>query len=395
MQRSDFLMTFYAAGHMVLTGQTANLYPAAGATSLLATSFNTIAHQLLPQLPADLVAVYMYSPLLACLFVPYALLTPQLALIAWQITSIAALAVCANLMAKACNARASKLLWLCLCCFPIYQTLFIGHLGIVLGLLPMCLGYFFLARKKPLLAGFMWSLLLLKPQFLPAVLLVAGVLALCGHFRCVIGLAAGSGLLVLLTFVCLPPGLLGQWIQSLKLSDTIFSNPHYGYSAYLVASLPAVILHLFPMSMRDAVKIPSYALSALIGLHALWLGRKLFKSYQLVALPNIMLLGVMVLPMVLPHFLFYDLCIVAVPIMMVFADMWTQKGQAELRRWMIMVISAIDGYFVLFMSVDRQYVQPASLVAILAALYVLLLKFSFSKPSLVSSSANEEIGTLS
>ncbi len=70
--------------------------------------------------------------------------------------------------------------------------IWIGHVGIVIGLLPLSLGLWLLVKNKPILAGLIWSLIFLKPQFLPVVLLIVAALALNGFFKCAAGLAIGT-----------------------------------------------------------------------------------------------------------------------------------------------------------------------------------------------------------
>lgn len=321
MQGSDFVMTFYPVGKMVVEGLAQNIYPPPSAASFVDAPFNLYVHQLLTFLPKQYVAIYMYSPLMALFFVPFSFLTPQHALIAWQILSIAVLALVAWLSSRGDRWLALEYFSMLALFCPVFHTLLIGHLGIVVGLLPLALGYALLSRGKEMSAGIAWAALVLKPQFLPTVLLVCGALLLSKRPKATIGFIIGLLVFGLATVFALGPALFGQWLNSFKMSDTIFAKAGYQFPAYMVVSLPAVIVQTFPG--LPATKIVAYGLAALIGLFALWRAVTILKSAdsseradntvestraRRAALALVMLEGLFVLPLVLPHFLFYDFC---------------------------------------------------------------------------------------
>jgi len=92
-QESDYIMTFYVAGHLVAAGQAADLYPTDNASSFIGSPFDRAAHRLLDSLPAETTAIYMYSPLLAWLFAPLSHVNANVSLLIWHVLSIAALAL--------------------------------------------------------------------------------------------------------------------------------------------------------------------------------------------------------------------------------------------------------------------------------------------------------------
>lgn len=102
-QNSDYLMTFYTAGELVREGNTAALYPPADAGTFVDTPFDKAAHVILPLLPARATAEYMYMPAVAGFFAPFSLIGPSLSLLAWQLVSLAALAICAFLFSSKFN----------------------------------------------------------------------------------------------------------------------------------------------------------------------------------------------------------------------------------------------------------------------------------------------------
>lgn len=322
MQGSDFVMTFYPVGKMVVAGLAQNIYPPPSAMSFVDAPFNLYVHQLLTFLPKQYVAVYMYSPLMALFFVPFSFMTPQHALIAWQGLSIIVLALVAWLSSRGDRWLAIEYFSMLALFCPVFHTLLIGHLGIVVGLLPLALGYGLLSRGKEVAGGMVWGALLLKPQFLPTVLLVCGALFFSKRPKATIGFALGLLIFGLATVFALGPDSFVQWLNSFKMSDTIFAKAGYQFPAYMVVSLPAVIVQTFPG--LAATKIVAYGLAALIGLFALWRATTILngakpaiqstidsvgsaRSHR-AALALVMLEGLFVLPLVLPHFLFYDFC---------------------------------------------------------------------------------------
>src|SRR6266508_6592023 len=58
-QESDFIMTFYVAGHLAASGRSAELYPHPDARSFIDSPFNKAAHTLLPHLPISTTGAYM------------------------------------------------------------------------------------------------------------------------------------------------------------------------------------------------------------------------------------------------------------------------------------------------------------------------------------------------
>ena len=74
LANSDFLTNFYTAGKIAQEKCWEILYPAQGAAGFADEAFNAKAHALLPFMPSYSVAEYMYMPLSAYVFAPFALL---------------------------------------------------------------------------------------------------------------------------------------------------------------------------------------------------------------------------------------------------------------------------------------------------------------------------------
>jgi hypothetical protein len=380
MQRSDFLLTFYIAGRMVIEGRALELYPAPGATTLLTTSFNSFAHHLFPKLPELTTAIYMYPPLTAVLFAPLGYLPPVASIVVWQILSMLSLGVCAFLYSSIAGKKWQDYFFNSVLFLPIFHTILIGHLGIVLGLLPVAVGYWCLIQGKPGWAGLIWSLLLLKPQFLPLVLLVIGSLFLIGRFRAALAFSIGALCLIIIAVGCLGQEVAHNWLGALKLSDQIFSDPRYGYPHYLVCSLPAAVLQTLPYGLRAGAKLILYGLAVAISAHALWLARKLCKKAAgeyLQAVPIVFALGGLVLPLVLPHYLFYDLSVLALVGMVIHGN--KHLADPFLRRDLLLAWLFVDAYLILFMFIKSQLAQPLALVAVLVILYYRMVKVSYAR----------------
>lgn len=374
MQGSDFVMTFYPVGKMVASGLAQNIYPPATATSFVQAPFNLYVHELLTFLPKNFVAIYMYSPLTALFFVPFSFLTPSYALVAWQLVSILVLALVAFVLSRRDLLKAVEYFCMFALFCPVFHTLLIGHVGIILGLLPLAIGYAFLSRGRDLAAGISWGALLLKPQFLPAAMLVCGALFFSKKPKAAIGLLSGFAIFGLATAFALGPDMFMAWLKSFKMSDTIFANAGYGFPAYMVVSLPAVLLQSVPFEMRAMAKLPIYGLAALIGLFALVRAVKIINGASdtrtlRAATTLVMIEGLLVLPLVLPHFLFYDMCCLALLAVIAYqGHLWGVEEQ-RVKFLRAAVWWSCNIYYLLFMFVAEVTPLKQWFALVLVALF--------------------------
>jgi len=376
MERADYVSQFYVAGRLVADGRASDLYPDQFLTARLSTSpVNTLAHELLPGLPPATTVTYLYSPLVAWVFAPLSRLGPAVSMLVWQLISLGALAACVLLVAVVSGQRPSDALWMSLLFFPVFHMLLIGQLGITLGLLPLCAGYYWVIRGKPFLAGLAWSCLMLKPHFAPTALLMVGTLVLRGRPRCLLGCLSGVAVLVALS-AYLAPGMSSRWMAAMRFDDVVLSEGRYAYPVHLVTSLPAVALPLLPVHLRHGVLMIGYGLGALIGLHALWRSHQLMRastSDPMASLPMIFLLGIGVLPVVAPHLLFYDLSILAMAGIVMTAPQWSEPEALRLRWLAWTYVLSTNAYLVLFMFISVRLATPFLLVAVLVFVYTQLL----------------------
>ncbi len=280
-QESDYIMTFYVAGHLLATGRESDLYPAPSAESFVGESFDRAAHSLLASLPAATTAIYMYSPLVAGIFVPLSYADPNSSLFIWQVLSVLALALSCYLLSRAMNVKFSDSFFL--------SSLFGPH---------------------SLLAGVVWSVLSLKPQYFPAAAFVALVLSL-GNFRIALGLALGVAGFVVANLLLFSPALVSNWLASHRLSDTLFTHAQYGIPAHLITSLPADLLLLLPATVRADLKWPVYAGALFlwgIGFWTCWrVQRGSWDERTKITLT--LVIGLFLSSVALPHLLYYDLCV--------------------------------------------------------------------------------------
>jgi Glycosyltransferase family 87 len=377
-ESTDYVMTFYVAGHLAASGQAANLYPGSDTLSFTNAPFDKATHALLPHLPRNLTAAYMYSPLVAWIFAPLSHLRPNLSLLLWQGFSLAALAICCAPLARLTRTKSTDIFFLSFLLFPVFITVWIGQLGIVFGLLPLCGGYFLLMKNRPFLAGLAWSFLSLKPQYLPAVGLVGLALALVGRSHCLAGIILGSAGLFLANVFIFPTEITMNWLTSLKVSDAIFSSGLYTVPIHLITSLPSNLLMLLPLAQRSWFKWPIYFLTASLWFIGLWECRRLAKAEvnESLTISLTVVVGTILLPLVSPHMLYYDLCIFLPAGATLLGNNWPMQGGILLARLTWITWLSISIYFPLFLGVKPTLALPLLLDFILLALSLSLLKIT-------------------
>ena len=376
-QESDFIMTFYVAGHLAAAGRAPELYPPPDARSFIDTPFDRAAHALLSHLPKSSTGAYMYIPLVAGFFAPFSFVDPNLSLFFWQVLSVAALAWCAFLMARISGVKTSDLFFLSFFFGPVFLTLWAGQLGLGFGLAPLCLGYFLLLRQWPLAAGLVWSLLLLKPQYFVAAAFVALVCALMKRYRTLVGLFLGVAGLVVLTISLFSFSVTLQWLQSHQVGEAYFFAGLQGIPSHLVTGLPANLLILFPLDERAAIKWPLYAGAAALWLFGLWFcsrdpARRLAQSAQISVA---FVVGLALASLTLPHLLYYDLCVLLPAGVLLLAKNgpWPLSEQRGARSIGVAGWIVVSGFLPLLLGFAKQKTLPLILELILLTLFIGLL----------------------
>lgn len=379
-EASDFTMTFYVVGKMCLQGNGFDMYPPYDMTTFINAPFDIYTHKELTKLAANKTAIYMYCPLAAYIFAPLGVLTHTQAIVVWQLICIACLLFIVNLHKRLSGLPFMRLLGMAALFLPIFHQLFIGHLSIPYGLLPLSIGYYLLMKKKYFLGGVAWGFLLLKPQFIPTVMLVLGALLLTKKVRPLLGFLLSVTVLTVFSEVFLGWGLTKKWFWCLHLSDQIFSDPQYYYPHYMAVSIPASVMQAVPESVRVTAKYSSYAVALAIGLASLWLSVKLLKKGDETGrdhLSLVLLLGIFVLPLVVPHFMFYDLCIMATGAFIIYGASIDESIAWKLRQLKVVTFFLCNIYFFCFFLrglVNDALSKPWVLVVFLTLAYGLMVK---------------------
>src|SRR4030095_2725356 len=188
----------------------------------------------------------------------------------WQALSVFALGLSCLLLSRLTALKTSDAFFLSFLYTPVFLTLWAGQLGLGLGLLPLSAGYFLLMRQRPLAAGFVWSVLLLKPQYFFPAAFVALACAVRRRYRALVGIMLGLTVLIALTILAFSPSVTLQWLLSHRVSDAYFFEGLQGIPNHLLTGLPANLMVLFPVNERRAVKFPLYAGAAALWLFGLW-----------------------------------------------------------------------------------------------------------------------------
>jgi Glycosyltransferase family 87 len=375
-QESDFIMTFYVAGHLAASGRSAELYPQPDARSFIDSPFDKAAHALLPHLPKATTGAYMYIPVVAGLFAPFSFIDPNLSLFFWQALSVLALGLSCLLLARLTALKTTDAFFLCFLYAPVFLTLWAGQLGLTLGLLPLCVGYFLLLRQRPLIAGLVWSVLLLKPQFLFAPAFVALACAMRRRYRTLVGMMLGLMAWIALTVVVFSPSVTLQWLLSHKVSDAYFFEGLQGIPSHLLTGLPANLLVLFPVDERKLVKLPLYAAAAALWLFGLGFCTKA-KWSQLGDSERVSItfvIGLILSSLTLPHLLYYDLCVLLPAGFLLLARNGTLPSERGLRTIAALGWITVSGFLPLLLTFTKAKLLPLILELILLILLMLLLR---------------------
>jgi hypothetical protein len=325
---NDYHTAFHVAGWMAAHGQLAELYPPAGATTFHGAPFDLTVHKMLSGVDSHLVGQFMYSPLVAYAFAPLSTMAPATGQLIWQAFNFVLLAVTCLFIAAICQTERSvkkdfsvlalsalTILSLSFLFLPIFNTLWLGQMDIALGLLPMAAGTWLLSRNKDLASGLVFSLVSLKPQFLPAVALICLGLLLRKRWQMIAGLTAGLIVIAGLSYATAGATVISNWISSLRISEGMFTGD-FRNPDYLAGSLPLSLLVTAPPADRLSLKPLAYLVTAL-GLFAnaalvVWLSRRKVEPEKWLHL--LIVVSVMPIFVYSPRLLTYDWSLLLLPI---------------------------------------------------------------------------------
>lgn len=253
----DYMVSFYTSGLLLLHGRAAEIYPPMDCTSWKDSPINAFAHSCLLGLAPELTANFMYSPLVAALMAPWAVLPPTLAVSAWQVFNLILLVLSSVIISRC--ARAGN----AFDCFtksmfygPIIAAIWVGQTSIAFGVAPLALAAYLLCKQRPFAAGIALSILQLKPQLL--IISIICALFAPKRKRTLQGLASGLAVLTVLTYMVMPQ-YFQNWLHSLQLSEQLLGGQGYSMASYLAASLPSSILLLLSADQRSAYHFAIYA----------------------------------------------------------------------------------------------------------------------------------------
>lgn len=372
---SDYIMTFYVAGHLVVSGRSGELYPDASAPSFVDSPFDKAVHRLLPQLPKQYTGAYMHIPLVAGFFAPFSYIDPNWSLLIWQILSVTALALSCRMLSRHVQLNGQEVFFLSSLFLPVFLTLWAGQLGLGFGLLPLCIGFVLVHRQRSFLGGLVWSLLLLKPQFVLAGAFVAVSLALTHRFRVLIGMTVGVTALIVFTILTFGTGPTMQWLLSHRVSDATYSSGLQGIPGHLITGLPANLMILFPVSQRASLKLPLYAAAAAFWIFGLWYCHNLAKALRnpSVALTISFIIAVSLTSLTSPHLLYYDLCVLLPAGVLLLAQNGPLSGEKRLRWIAVGAWIAVSAFFPILIAFAQYKAVPLILELILLTHFCALL----------------------
>ncbi|MGZ8443911.1 MAG: glycosyltransferase family 87 protein [Candidatus Binatia bacterium] len=373
---SDFIMTFHVAGRLVSEGRASELYPNPSAKTFVNSRFDKAAHEYLPTLPKDSTGAYMYIPLVAGFFAPFGGLDPNLSLLLWQAISALALLWCCRELAALTGAKTGEMFFLAFLFLPIFLTLWAGQLGLTFGLLPLCLGFSLLVKNRPLLAGVIWSILLLKPQYFLAAAFVSLVLLVSGRYWTFIGMSSGVIGLLVVTLLGFGPNLTQQWLLSHQVSDAMYSSGQQGIPSHLITGLPANLMILFPVAQRAALKWPLYFGAAMLWVVGFCYAIKIAKGRldNVSGLAIALTIGICLSAITLPHLLYYDLCVLVPAGALLLTKSGPWAGRKELRWLAILGWLCVSGFLAPMLAFANIKLIPLLLEIILTGLFFVLLR---------------------
>lgn len=334
---SDFHLNFYAAAKACLQGHPQQMYPGINAVNYKDGLFDVYIHQLFPKLSTETIGTFLYWPLVGALFCPLALLPANIALLVWQCMNLAGLSLFALLAARFDRVNPARFMALTFLYLPIVATLWIGQFSICGGLLPLAFGYFLMRSRRDFLAGLVWSVLILKPQYYPVALFT--IIAI-GSWRALFALFAGTLVQTLLAVVCFTPDVFLIWLHAVKLAETLFSG-NVTVPPNLVACVPGSLIMGLPPSFRFAAKLSVYSAAIISSLSllifVLYQAKKSFSSKTL--LDVALIVNIIVLPLY-SRLLIYDFTMFVLAAYLVFSRKWSDVSSQRKQELRLLILCA-------------------------------------------------------
>jgi hypothetical protein len=373
-QRTDFLNAFYVAGVIMARGSFHELYPPLEADSQVGFEFAKVAHSLLPYLPASSQPCWQYPPIDAQFLSLFAGLPSSTALLAWQILSVIAIGASVFFVSRFAKVHWAIVSSLFIIFLPFFQTLKFGQQGIILGLFPLCAALHLLGKDRPFIAGLVGSSTFLTLKFL----VIAGLISLVLlpiQRRMLFGLAVGCFILVGFMLVTVPFQTCLEWLHNIQLSEKYFFEPHFYHNLSLYISLPALLILHFPIEFRAFGKILFYSLALTILVITMCVQWRIVNSKLPLEqkLRIVFAFAFYLMPVVLPHLLYYDLAGIMVANILLWDVQASYLISQKLRAVAITSTLVIDAYFISFSVLNWSSFHPLIFAAILTLVFFQLL----------------------
>lgn len=260
--------------------------------------------------------------------------------------------------------------WLALTLVPLAISIWIGQISVVFGLLPFMAGMFFVLRKKDLLGGLIWALTVIKPQFLVPVLMITTALAISRRIKPLAGVIGGIAMFSILNVAVFSMTLIGQWLTTLKLAETVYSDLKFGVAQHIATSLPRAIILLLPVSQHPIAKPIIYTVSAILGGIGLYFCIRVMKS----KLPDCNKLAIATVicifatPMIVPHVFFYDYTMFIAAGFMVYALKWSSDLGFRLKSLLWLGWALTNAYAIILFT-NKNFAVPILFVLLMLELY--------------------------
>ncbi len=369
--KTDFANVTYSAGRMVEDGKVTELYLNPSKNNFDNSAFNLYTHRCLELMPVTSTTAFLYPPFIALMAKFFACFPLRTAFVIWQSFCVFALLLSTIFISKTTNKHWDSFFFLSILFGPVFHLLFEGQMDLVMVLLPLSFGYFLFQRKKAILAGLVWSILSLKPQFFPVIFLFIGSYAISGRLKALYGFTIGIFSSAVINIFCFGPKIATAWFMLLR-AHVVLSDNIYPASRYLVSSLPMKLFEQSSFEFKPVLHTLVYFFGTVLFVQALFLCRQLIrtaKTDEESVAPLILILGIAILPIVARYLLFYDLGVFALAGMLIFG-VKSLRANKRLITDVFIAWILMDLYMIGFISMKSASIQSRILIALLVWIYI-------------------------
>ncbi len=380
---SDFSGTFYVSAKLLLDGRKMEMYPRTTDTDFAMAPENIAAHKYLADLTPHTVTWFPYPPLVSLIFVPLAFLPAKGALFAFQIVSIVALAFSCRLL---CGGRSVETSFFGTFLYtPMIVSLWIGQSDMILAFLPYSLMYWLLSKDRPMAAGLVGSITLLKTNLALVPGFIAVILLLRRQWRMFAGFCAGGVALALANLLIFGPEMCWQWIVDLKLMEANFSSPSSGAAAHLAASLPRLLLFTIPHAYTGSTRLLLIVGSIVFALIGFVACRRQIKDMKenMDVVSSAFVISIFLLPLCAQYLFYYDLSVLAAAAILVYSRPLRDPNWAAFLRKRFLILWIIVAIYPGFSFVwSKSDLVPLIVVVPFVVFFVDIVRFIWQTKSL-------------